>query len=462
MSDLLSIGATGVRAYQTALTAVGENIANSGVSGYARRTVGLREVGIATGVTASKSSAGGGVMVSGIVRATDVYASAAVRGATTELAATKTTGTWLDRIESTMTGSEVSARITAFFESARSLSAEPASNALRATMLETAGTAAAAITATGQAFAQARADLDDSGHAAARDLTSLAQSLARVNDGLQRTATGTAASAQLADQRDTILSQMSELTDIGVKVDQMGRATVTLGNAPGTPFVTLDQVGSVSYNPNEKNGATFALAINGQVGNITPTGGKTAGIVDSAVRIATAQADFGRIVGEFVNGVNTTQAGGVDSTGAAGPAMFAFDAATLTVGMARVPKGDGTHRAFTGSDIAAAGRNDNGTSKGARDASNLTALQGARIAGAWESKITNLISDNATIAKQKATIADAQTAILGGANTALSTATGVSLDNEAVELMRFQQAYSASSRVIQAARDTFQSILGIN
>ncbi|WP_413060694.1 flagellar hook-associated protein FlgK [Sphingomonas carotinifaciens] len=447
MSDLLSIGATGVRAYQTALTAVGENIANSGVSGYARRTVGLREVGIATGVTASKSSAGGGVMVSGIVRATDVYASAAVRGATTELAATKTTGTWLDRIESTMTGSEVSARITAFFESARSLSAEPASNALRATMLETAGTAAAAITATGQAFAQARADLDDSGHAAARDLTSLAQSLARVNDGLQRTATGTAASAQLADQRDTILSQMSELTDIGVKVDQMGRATVTLGNAPGTPFVTLDQVGSVSYNPNEKNGATFALAINGQVGNITPTGGKTAGILDSATRVATAEADFAAIVTDFVKGVNGNQTEGVDAKGNPGRALFAIGTKPTEISLTT---GDGN--------LIAASR---GTG-GARDASNLTALQNLRIGRGWESQVTGLITNNATVARQKATIADAQTAILGGANTALSTATGVSLDNEAVELMRFQQAYSASSRVIQAARDTFQSILGIN
>jgi flagellar hook-associated protein 1 FlgK len=35
------------------------------------------------------------------------------------------------------------------------------------------------------------------------------------------------------------------------------------------------------------------------------------------------------------------------------------------------------------------------------------------------------------------------------------------MDSEAVELMRFQQAYSASSRVIQVARDTLQTILDI-
>ena len=42
MSDLLSIGASGVRAYQTALTAVGENIANVGTDGYSRRTVTMQ------------------------------------------------------------------------------------------------------------------------------------------------------------------------------------------------------------------------------------------------------------------------------------------------------------------------------------------------------------------------------------------------------------------------------------
>jgi flagellar hook-associated protein 1 FlgK len=38
---------------------------------------------------------------------------------------------------------------------------------------------------------------------------------------------------------------------------------------------------------------------------------------------------------------------------------------------------------------------------------------------------------------------------------------GVNIDEEAVDLMRFQQAYQASTRVIQIARETLQSILDI-
>jgi flagellar hook-associated protein 1 FlgK len=36
---------------------------------------------------------------------------------------------------------------------------------------------------------------------------------------------------------------------------------------------------------------------------------------------------------------------------------------------------------------------------------------------------------------------------------------GVDLDHETADLVRFQQAYEGSARVIQVARETFQSIL---
>lgn len=36
---------------------------------------------------------------------------------------------------------------------------------------------------------------------------------------------------------------------------------------------------------------------------------------------------------------------------------------------------------------------------------------------------------------------------------------GVNLDEEASNMMRFQQAYMASSRIMQAANDTFNTIL---
>jgi flagellar hook-associated protein 1 FlgK len=99
--------------------------------------------------------------------------------------------------------------------------------------------------------------------------------------------------------------------------------------------------------------------------------------------------------------------------------------------------------------------------QGSRNADNLYALQTARGTGQFEGRLTQIVTDNATALKQRQTVAEAQTAISDGAKATLSGASGVTLDSEAVTLMRFQQAYSASSRVIQMARETFQSILEI-
>jgi flagellar hook-associated protein 1 FlgK len=98
---------------------------------------------------------------------------------------------------------------------------------------------------------------------------------------------------------------------------------------------------------------------------------------------------------------------------------------------------------------------------GKRDASNLTALQGARSSGGFETRTTTLIAGNAAALEQRKVVADAQGAIRDGAVSSFASASGVDLDSEAVDLLRFQQAYQASSRVIQTARDTLQTILDL-
>ena len=151
MSDLLSIGASGVRAYQTALSTVSENIANTGTAGYTRRTTNLAEV----------SSVGGGLNAQKLGqqqrchglpasrRSADAYRSQAVRSAGTDLAKTEAGVTWMNRIETALSGNQLGDRLTSFFTSAQKLAADPTSEPARAVMLESAGTAAAAFTATG-------------------------------------------------------------------------------------------------------------------------------------------------------------------------------------------------------------------------------------------------------------------------------------------------------------------------
>jgi flagellar hook-associated protein 1 FlgK len=447
MSDLLSIGASGVRAYQTALSTVGENIANTGVTGYSRRTVALNEIGAGQQTSAVKTDAGMGVVVGGIVRSSDTYATASLRAAGSDLARTTTASTWLTRIQSALTGNAVTDRMTSFFAASSSLAAEPSSTALRANMLGTATSAAAAFTATGNAFDQIQSDFDGAATAATDGITSLATSLARVNDGLGRTQPGSAAAAQLTDQRDQLLSKMSDIATVSSSTDPLGRATVRLGGSDGPTIVSLNTAGSVSYQRNVDGAVAFTALFDGTSTDVSTDGGSLAGLADGAQKIAAARGSFNAIAANFTDTVNTIQKGGDDLDGHPGQPIFATGDNPTDISVAMTD----------GRGIAAAA-----TGKGARDASNLAALQNARMANGFEANTTSLITDTAAAIAQKATIAEAQTSIRDGAATVVSNATGVSLDSEAVDLMRFQQAYSASSRVVQVARECFQSIIGIN
>ncbi|TPG15678.1 flagellar hook-associated protein FlgK [Sphingomonas oligophenolica] len=449
MSDLLSIGASGVRAYQTALDTVGENIANTGTAGYSRRVVGLHEISVGSGTSAGGYAAGLGVLASGVLRTSDTYAAAAMRSAGTDLSRTTSTAAWLDRVGKALDGNDISGRITDFFGASSALAAEPASSALRATFLAAAGNVANAVSATGIAFDQVDEDIDAQATQTAATLTSLGASLVRINDGLGRTTANTAAAAQLLDQRDAILDQMSAISDLKTNFDQYGRVTVALGAGNGAPFVEIARSNVVSYLADRSNGGTVSFRVSNKASwtTIDATGGALAGLVEGAQRSLIARDGVESIAADFTTKINAIHRGGEGLDGSSKLDLFTAGARATNLSV---------NPLVTYAKVAAAG-----IGGGPRDASNLAGFAATRAASGFEANVTGLITDNAAQLKQRNTIAEAQTAIRAGAQTALSTATGVNLDSEAIDLMRFQQAYQASSRAIQVARDTLQSILDI-
>lgn len=447
MSDLLSIGASGVRAYQTALNTVGENIANTGVAGYTRRTTGLSEISAtSSSINARYVTSGNGVAITGIGRNADMFKAASVRQSSSDLGRTETGATWLDRIEGGLTAGGLSDKITGFFTAARTLSADPTSVPARAVLIESATSAALGFQQTGTALDRAMTELDATAQQGTRNLNVLGTQLAAINDGLGRTSPNTTTSAQLMDQRDQTLEQMSALSDTTVKLDDLGRATVSLGGANGPLFVAGNVSGTVSYQRSASGVAAYLVQRTGTVATLSPAGGALAGVVDGAQRIAETRTSLNAIAADFTSQVNAVQAQGRDLDGVAGQPLFATGATPTDISVVLTdPRG-----------IAAAS-----ATGGTRDASNLTALQGVRTTRNFEGRTTALITANAAALDQKKQVATAQSSILDGAVAARDAVSAVDLDAEAVELLRFQQAYQASARVIQVARETMQSILEI-
>ena len=72
---------------------------------------------------------------------------------------------------------------------------------------------------------------------------------------------------------------------------------------------------------------------------------------------------------------------------------------------------------------------------------------------------SQLIAQVGTAGASANTALSAQQSILDQATAAQQSVAGVNLDEEAANLLRFQQAYSASAQVITTANSIFQSLL---
>jgi len=449
MSDMLSIGASGVRAYQSALGVTSDNIANAGTAGYTRRSVALREVAAtgSVGLNTQIARSGNGVVVNGVVRQADAYQAASVRLASADLARTEAGTTQLERVQTVLSQGATGTRMTAFFAAAQTLAADPTSTTARAAMIEAGQSAADAFRTTGRALDAAATEVDARMAAGTTQLTTLGQALARINEGMGRAVPGSAAAANLADQRDAVLAEMSAIADVSVRTDDVGRSVVRLGGATGPVLVSGNEAATVATTRGDAGAVAFTVRRGTEEQGFVPTGGALAGMADGAQRIADARRSLNTVAGDFAETVNDVLTAGDDLASEEGAALFTVgDPATeLTL-------------AFTdGAKIAAAARGG-----GTRDASNLVALQTARTASKVEDAATALVAGVATAIEARRTVAEAQTAIRDSAVAALDATSGVDIDQEAVDLIRFQQAYQASSRVIQVARELMQTLLAIN
>jgi len=447
VSDLLGIGASGVRAYQSALTTVSENIANASTPGYTRRTSTINEI-VSTGGSSTARTANdvNGALLSGVRRASDMFRSADVRTAGADLARSQTAIGWMDRIETTLSGNQLNDRLTSFFNAAKTIAADPTATTPRQAMLESATSVASSFSATGKGLTAIDQDIDATAQDAVATLNGFGTSLAKVNQAIAKVQPNTAAAAQLADQRDQLLEQMSAISDINVVTDDLGRATVRLGGGSGPVFVAGNDSGYVTYARGEANSVSFSLHRAGATAGLTPNGGVLAGVVEGAARVAATRDTLNTIATRFVAIINYVQGQGETLDATAGTPIFAVGTTPTDIRTVLTdPRG-----------IAAAT-----PGGGVRNNGNLSGFESARTAGKFEANTTALVSGNAAALSARRSVAEAQDAIRSNAVTSRDSISGVNLDDEAVDLMRFQQAYQASARVVQVARETFQSILTI-
>ncbi len=445
MSDLLTIGASGIRAYSRALSTVGDNIANAQTPGYARRSVRLEEAQAAGDVVLYRNNIRpGGVLVAGVNRAVDGWLVDDARVAGGDAGRTAARLNWVEAAErATDDGaSGVGASITSVFNRADQLASDPGNSALRQGFLNAVGEVADAFQRTASGLksvakgisAQAQTNIDQVN----TDLTALE----RVNEGLRRSRAGSTNEATLLDERDRLIDNVSGAVAVTATFDARGGVTLREAGPSGELLVGGGSVAMLSVSVATGGQISFGLNPSSS-GVITPISGSLAGLSQAANQVAAQRSQLDTLSNQFAGDLNTAHQQGRDALGNPGVALLnaGGGAATLTA------------VTLSPSDVAAADvTSTNGNMLGF---SNLRGASGSE--AGWAALVSSQAQATASARAQNA----AATTRREGAFAARDTISEVDLDHEAGELLRFQHAYEGSAKVIQVARETMQSILNI-
>ncbi|WP_088184412.1 flagellar hook-associated protein FlgK [Sphingobium sp. Z007] len=443
MSDLFIIGSSGTKAYRSAMAAIAENIANASTSGYARRSVTTIESGSSTSTMATYISRAnfGGVQVAGINRASDPYLDASVRNTGMALGSATSRLRWLTDSENALndTGTGIGQLMTGMFQNMEKLAASPGDTSLRVTTLDSISRVAQSFNQTGADLKAVSEGIATEGQASVATINRSLASLADINNSLLRAQPGTSAYAQLLDSRDSALQTLSENMNVTVSFGAHDSAEISFG---GQTLVTGDSATSLSMAANDDG--TLSLSLADGTALTAPANGTLGGLFSAADTVADRRTTVDALAAQFVTDVNAWHAQGRTDAGAAGGALLAgTTAATLSALVT-----DPTQLALKSAD---------GTLNG-----NLLNVSAAlRGNGSVEQNWTNLIASQATLLASTKAEYDTASSRNDQSVAAREAVSGVDLDMEAADLLRIQQAYSASAKILQIAKETIDSIMNI-
>lgn len=441
MSDLLNIGASGLRAYSRALATVSDNIANAQTPGYTRRAIELREAPAAGDIVLSRNSIRpGGVETAGVRRSVDNWLIEDARTASGEAERSAARMGAIDATERALDDGPggIGQSLTLAFTTADQLTADPANSTLRAIFLQAVDDSAAAFRTTSAALDSTANGIAQSATIAADGLNTDLTALEAVNQGLRRARPGSSNEATLLDERDRLLDRITSALPVTAGYDARGAVTLSTSDG-GLPLVANGSVSALSVTMLANGQLAFSIAPGGA---LAASGGTLAGLAQGADHIATQHASLDALAAQVASDLNGWHQSGLDANGNAGAELLSgASAATLMAA------------ALTTDAVAAA---DASGSNG--NALQLASLRGANgIEAGWAALVGQQAQQAASARAQDAAASTRR----DGAFAARDSISEVDLDREAADLLRFQQAYEAAARTVQVARETMQSILNI-
>jgi flagellar hook-associated protein 1 len=443
MTDLLNIGASGLRAYRASLAVTGDNIANAQTAGYARRSLRLSEVSIGgmPDFRYRNRTRFDGVDIGATLRASDEWRTSDARLAASVHGKAEAVSTWMIATETGLSDSDTGtgASLARMFAAGSALAADPLSRAPRSAFLASIDDAASSIRSNAAELSRVATGLADSAQVSVDGLNASLKALAELNLAIRRTTVGSTANAELADQRDRLIDGIAAQTDVTVVAAADGSAALSRA---GATLVADGKAATLALMVAPDGRLSFGQTFNAATSAFTPAGGTIGGLMTSANSVSDRRAALDTLATDLATALNNWHASGRTAANAGGGALLDASGGALALA------------ALVSDPAQVAAADSSGASNG-----NMLALAGVRSASGVENQWAALVANQAQTTASARNDETRSAARKDTADAARDSVEGVDLDREAADLIRFQQAYEASARVIQMAKETIDTIL---
>jgi flagellar hook-associated protein 1 FlgK len=471
LSATMEAGRSGLNIYQVAIEVTGENIANVNTPGYSRQRVVLET---APPTTANGFPLGTGVRISTVERYYDGFLQQQLVNAQTTLGYDTAKSSVLQQIEPTfneVNNDGLGAAITNFFGAWQDLTLNPAGSAERNTVLSRAQILADNFHAVSATLTDAMVIQNNSLVPQTNSINATLKDIAQLNQQIKTTELVSGNANEMRDQRDQLVRDLAEQVGISYTENSDGTTDVSYTDGSGTYALVTganvinnftlvangtlpDPLGTARYDvqltPTDGSPAT----------TIAPVTGKLGATMDMRDTILPGYLDdLDELANQIVTQVNDVHGAGYDLTGPPGALGADFFTGTTAATIAL------NTTDITGIDkIAASGsatlRGDNSNAillaQLQNDSSFLSG--GTATFGSYFNSLVSKIGLD--VQSSKNTVAQ-DTAFTKQLTTLRESNSGVSLDEELTNMVKYQRSYQASAKLITTATEMMDTVIAM-
>lgn len=442
--SIFNNGLSGMLASQQMLNLTSQNIANMNTDGYTRQGGVL----VSRAGDGGKLNPGNGVEMAEIFRIADEYLENALWSAQSQTGFDSQYRSLLGQTE-TVIGSEsvsIAGGVDGLFSALSQATNDPESDTAREQVINEAGVLASRFNQIFNNISLQERQVVEQSEALLKSTNTIAQSVATLNKKILELESKGGNTNQLQDQRNLAIQDLSQ--SLNLKVNRLDNGSITLTGPSGQPIVRGEKAATLTL-----NSGGIEATMDGQTFEINKPGGQLGALQEyKNTFLVDIKADLNAQAVAIADDINNQLAAGFDKNGNPGAALFSYNPTA--------PGDTISTTNITGDELAFIG--DDGTGNpvgGVGDNQNIQEI--LKLRPNFYDAFSNLIGEVGIASRQAQLQADTSQSYLNDAKQRRDSVSAVNQDEEAVNLMKFNQSYQANAKVIGVSSDLFDTIMGM-